>query len=85
MTTEEFIGLGNTLQSLTFRLLNNENVNMRLFYRSKKNKGHLMDISLFVSNNEKPKEYMYKIYQTDSLSEAKVKLADIYEIILKFE
>lgn len=88
MTIEEFINFGNTLQSLQFRLWNNENMNMWLTYRNEKDRGHLMDVSLFIflGDNEKPqKEYRYKIYQTDSLSEAKAKLERIYNVIQEFE
>lgn len=81
MTTEEFINYGNTLQSLQFSLFDNENVNMWLFYRNEKNKGHLMDISLFFYNNNTTIEYKYKFYQIDSLSKAKAKLEDIYKVI----
>ena len=81
MTTEEFINYGNTLQSLQFSLFDNENVNMWLFYRNEKNKGHLMDISLFFYNDNTTIEYKYKFYQTESLSEAKAKLEDIYKVI----
>ena len=81
MTAEEFINYGNTLQSLQFSLFDNENVNMWLFYRNEKNKGHLMDISLFFYNDNTSIEYRYKFYQIDSLSEAKAKLEDLYKVI----
>lgn len=81
MTAKEFNNLANKLQSLHFRLFGNENVNMWLFYRNEKNKGHLMDISLFFYNDNTTIEYRYKFYQADSLSEAKRKLEDIYKAI----
>lgn len=84
MTTEEFISFGNTLQSLQFRLWNSENMNMWLTYRNEEGRGHFMDISLFLGNNRMPKKCIY-IYQSDSLSNAKAKLNDIYKFIQNFE
>lgn len=84
MTTEEFISVGNTLQSLVFRLWNSENMNMWFTYRNEKDRGHFMDISLFVGNNGKPKKCIY-IYQIDSLNEAKKKMGEIYKFIQRFE
>ena len=81
MTTEEFISFGNTLQSLVFRLWNSENMNMWLTYRNEKNRGHLMDVSLFFYNDNTTIEYRYKFYQKDSLSEAKNKLEELNEVI----
>ena len=85
MTIKEFISFGNTLQSLAFRLWNNENMNMWLTYRNEKDRGHLMDISLFFYNDSTTIEYRDKFYQKDSLSEAKKKMGEIYKFIQRFE
>lgn len=81
MTTKEFIELGNKLSSLYVDLIQNKNIDLWIAFRNEKNRGHLMDISLFFYNDNTTIEYRYKFYQTDSLSEAKAKLEDIYKVI----
>lgn len=81
MTTEEFINLGNKLSALHVDLMNNKNADLWIAFRNVRNKGHLMDVSLFFYNDNTSIEYRYKFYQTDSLSEAKAKLEDIYQVI----
>ena len=81
MTTEEFINLGNKLSALHVDLTNNKNVDLWIAFRNVRDKGHLMDISLFFYNDNTTIEYRYRFYQTDSLSEAKNKLEDLYNVI----
>lgn len=66
MTAEEFINLGNKLSSLHVDLMNNKNVDLWIAFRNVRNKGHLMDVSLFFYNDNTSIEYRYKFYQTDS-------------------
>ena len=81
MTTKEFIELGNKLSSLYVDLIPNKNIDLWIAFRNIRDKGHLMDISLFFYNDNTTIEYRYKFYQADSLSEAKAKLEDIYKVI----
>lgn len=81
MTTEEFISFGNALQSLAFRLWNNENMNMWLTYRNEKIKGHFYDVTLFFYNDNTTIEYRYNFLKAYSLDEAKNKLEELNEVI----
>ena len=82
MTTKEFIELGNKLSALEVDLMNNnKNADLWIAFRNVRNRGHLMDISLFFYNDNTTIEYRYKFYQKDSLSEAKNKLEELNEVI----
>lgn len=81
MTTPEFIELGNKLSALHVDLMNNKNADLWIAFRNVRNKGHLMDVSLFFYNDNTSIEYRYKFYQIDSLSEAKRKLEYLYKVI----
>ena len=82
MTAEEFINLGNKLSSLHVDLTNNKNVDLWIAFGNERDKGHLMDISLYTTNSKK-QICLYRVifYQTDSLSETKRKLEDLYKVI----
>lgn len=82
MTTEEFINLGNKLSALHVDLTNNKNVDLWIAFRNERDKGHLMDISLYTTVSKKQiRLYRVIFYQTDSLSKAKRKLEDLYKVI----
>lgn len=82
MTTEEFINLGNKLCSLHVDLTNNKNTDLWITFRNERDKGHLMDISLYTTDSKKQICLCRIIfYQTDGLSEAKNKLEDLNKFI----
>lgn len=61
MTTKEFIELGNKLSALEVDLMNNnKNADLWIAFRNVRNRGHLMDISLFFYNDNTTIEYRYK-------------------------
>ena len=82
MTTEEFINLGNKLSALHVDLTNNKNVDLWIAFRTVRDKGHLMDISLYTTNSKKQiRLYRVIFYQIDSLSEANDKLEELKKAI----
>ena len=82
MTAEEFINLGNKLSSLHVDLTNNKNVDLWIAFRNERDKGHLMDISLYTTNTKK-QICLYSVifYQIDNLSEANDKFESLKKVI----
>ena len=82
MTAEEFINLGNKLSSLHVDLTNNKNVDLWIAFRNERDKGHLMDISLY-NKNKKKQICLYSVifYQIDNLSEANDKFESLKKVI----
>ena len=82
MTTKEFIELENKLSSLHIDLMSNKNIDLWITFRNERDKGHLMDISLYTTDSKKQiRLHRVIFYQTDSLSEAKNKLEDLNKFI----
>lgn len=82
MTTEEFINLGNKLSALHVDLTNNKNIDLWIAFRNERDKGHLMDISLYTTDSKKQiRLYRVIFYQIDSLSEANDKLEELKKAI----
>ena len=82
MTAEEFINLGNKLSSLHVDLTNNKNVDLWIAFGNERDKGHLMDISLYTTDSKK-QICLYRVifYQIDNLSEANDKFESLKKVI----
>lgn len=82
MTIEEFINLGNKLSALHVDLTNNKNVDLWIAFRNERDKGHLMDISLYTTDSKK-QICLYRVifYQIDNLSEANDKFESLKKVI----
>lgn len=82
MTTKEFIELGNKLSSLYVDLMSNKNIDLWITFRNERDKGHLMDISLYTTDSKK-QICLYRVifYQIDNLSEANDKFEELKKAI----
>lgn len=83
MTSKEFENLANKLTSVKVNLWTKKDLRMLVFFRRDKINGDFLDVTLFVGNRRKYKEYPYKFYKTDNLNEAKDKFNDICSHISK--
>jgi len=83
MTTEEYINISNKLGELSYNLRSNKNVEFLLTFRNEKVKGRFLDVTLTFYNADNSTKIKYGccIFKTHSLSEAKAKLEDIYNVI----
>lgn len=82
MTTKEFIELGNKLSSLYVDLMSNKNIDLWITFRNERDKGHLMDISLYTTDSKKQiRLYRVIFYQIDNLSEANDKFEELKKAI----
>ena len=82
MTTKEFIELGNKLSSLYVDLMSNKNIDLWITFRNERDKGHLMDISLYTTDSKKQiRLYRVIFYQIDNLSEANDKFEELKKSI----
>ena len=86
MTTEEYINISNKLGELSYNLQNKKNVEFLLTFRNEKVKGRFLDVTITFYNDDVPTKIMYKyygyaIFKEHSLTEAKAKLEDIYNVI----
>lgn len=86
MTTEEYLDISNKLGELSYNLRSNKNVEFLLTFRNEKVKGRFLDVTITFYNDDVPTKIMYKyygyaIFKEHSLTEAKAKLEQIYNVI----
>jgi len=86
MTTEEYINISNKLGELSYNLRSNKNVEFLLTFRNETVKGRFLDVTLTFYNADNSTKIKYVkygccIFKEHSLTEAKAKLEDIYNVI----
>lgn len=83
MTTEEYLDISNKLEILSYNLRSNKNVEFLLTFRNEKVKGRFLDVTITFHNDDMSTKIMYgyAIFKEHSLTEAKAKLEDIYNVI----
>lgn len=83
MTTEEYLDISNKLEILSYNLRSNKNVEFLLTFRNEKVKGRFLDVTITFHNDDMSTwiKYGYAIFKEHSLTEAKAKLEDIYNVI----
>jgi hypothetical protein len=83
MATKEYIDFSNKLEILSYNLRSKKNVEFLLTFRNEKVKGRFLDVTITFYNDDISTKiiYGYAIFKEHSLTEAKAKLEDIYNVI----